>query len=395
MKILIIHNSYYGQGGEDEVVESEKKMLEHYGHEVILYKRSNKEFEEYGFLRKIKFFLKDIFWAKEVYQDLKAIIHRESPDIAHFHNVFFVLTSSAYDVCHEEKIPIVQTLHNYRMMCPIGIFYRNGHICENCLSSGMKSCLIHKCWKDSFFSSFLLVRVVSQFKKRKIFKEKVSGFICPSSFCKEKYSKYDLPPKKIFVKPNFLYEDPGGADKSQNYAVYVGALRNHKGVKTLIKAWQMVDKNFSLKIVGDGPLKEELILSSKRLSVQFLGQKTLAETIELIKKSSFLVAPSEWQETFLRVIIEAYACGIPVVTSRLSSLVERVEEGETGLLFEPGNPKDLAEKINFLHNNPQIRNQMAQNARKLFQKKYTMEKNYQILMDIYQKVLLRSKEMSV
>jgi len=306
-----------------------------------------------------------------------------------------MVTSSAYDVCHEKKIPIVQTLHNYRVMCPIGIFYRDGHICENCFSSGMKSCIIHKCWKNSYFKSFLLVRAVVQFKKRKIFKERVSGFICPSSFCKDKYLKYGLSAEKFFVKPNFLYEDPGVSDKNQNYAVYVGALRNHKGVKTLIKAWQMVDKDFSLKVVGDGPLKEELILSSKGIAVQFLGQKTLEETIELIKKANFLIVPSECYETFSRVVMEAYACGVPVIISRLGALEEIVEDGKTGLLFEPGNPKDLAEKVSFLCNNPQIRNQMAQNARKVFQEKYTMEKNYEILMGIYQKSLLTVREANI
>ena len=167
MKILIIHNHYKHPGGEDKVVEAEKRMLEKFGHKVILYEQSNFQFDDLKLLSQIAFTLKGVFWSKHSYQAIRQLIKDERPDIAHFHNAFFFVSSSAYEACYEARIPMVQTLHNYRFLCPIGTFYRKRQVCENCLQSGKISAVVHKCWKNSFFYSLLLVMVLRDLKKEK------------------------------------------------------------------------------------------------------------------------------------------------------------------------------------------------------------------------------------
>lgn len=388
MKILIIHNSYIYHGGEDTVVEAEKRMLETYGHTVIMYSRNNQEIESLSFGAKIKFFLKDVFWSKPVYNDLRALIRREKPDIAHIHNVLFIISASAYDACYDEQIPIVQTLHNFRLLCPIGMFFCKRRICERCLSSGKINAVFHKCWKNSYLKSFLLIQVVGKLVQKVILQKRVNAFICLTKFAKEKFIQRGLPQEKIFIKPNFLDKDPGLAANKQSYAIYVGMLRDYKGIKTLICAWRKIKNAPFLKVVGCGPLERELKNLSKGLNVEFVGQKPFEETLILIKNASFLILPSECYETFPRVIIEAYACGIPIIASRLGALKEIVEEGKTGVFFSAGQINDLAWQLDKLIQTSQVIKEMGCHARRIFEREYTPDKNIISLEKIYQEVLL-------
>ncbi|MDO8662388.1 MAG: glycosyltransferase family 4 protein [Candidatus Omnitrophota bacterium] len=387
MKILIIHNSYYFRGGEDEVVEAEKRMLEAYGHKVIIYIRNNREIERLNFRAKSLFFLKDVFWSKQTYDDIRVLIRREEPDIAHIHNVLFMISPSAYDACYDEQIPLVQTLHNFRFLCPIGIFFRQGKICEQCPSLGKISAVFYKCWKNSFLKSFLLVKVVGSLVQKVILQKKVSAFICLTHFAKERFVQLGVPQEKVFIKPNFLDEDPGADMNKDSYAIYVGALRDYKGIRTLIRAWREIKNAPLLKVVGSGPLEAELKGLSKDLNIEFVGQKHFRETLILIKNASFLILPSECYETFPRVVIEAYACGVPVIVSRLEALKEIVEEGKTGVFFNAGDIGDLALKIDRFIQRPQDLKAMGLHVRRNFEEQYTLSKNMVLLEDIYQKVL--------
>ncbi len=198
--------------------------------------------------------------------------------------------------------------------------------------------------------------------------------------------------ENIFIKPNFLDKDPGFAMNKQPYAICVGALRDYKGITTLIRAWQEIKDTLFLKIVGSGPLEAELRSLSKGLNVEFVGQKPFDETLVLIKNASFLILPSECYETSSRVIIEAYACGIPVIASRLGALKEIVEEGKTGIFFSAGEVKDLARKIGELIQSPQRIKEMGRHARRIFERQYTLDKNIILLEEIYQKTILCNKK---
>lgn len=390
MKVLIIHNHYQYSGGEDEVVKAEKAMLEKFGHKVILREQSNAQINDFSLLKKILFILKDACWSKHSYQRISKLIKEEKPDIAHFHNTFFLISPSAYDACFDAQIPIIQTLHNYRFLCPIGTFYRNGRICEDCLSRGKNAAVVNKCWRNSYFSSLVLTRVSRNIEKRKILSEKISHFIALTSFSRQKFIDNGFDSGKISVKPNFLDVELNSSEPKGEYGVFIGALRLYKGVKTLAQVWRNFNINFPLKIIGNGPLYQELKKYSEGTKIELLGSKSLDETLQCIRKSLFVVVPSECYETFSRVIIEAFVCGVPVIATNHGALKDLILHGKTGLLFERGNANDLAKKIQSLIENPSLARTLGLNARKEYEEKYTVGENYKLLMDIYKRALEKS-----
>ncbi len=390
LTILIIHNRYLLPGGEDEVVHAEKRMLEKFGNQVVLYERSNSEINDLTLLNKLVFLLKDIYWSKPSYQAIRKLIDEEKPDIAHFHNTFFLISPSAYDACYDAKIPIVQTVHNYRFLCPIGTFYRKGQICEDCLQNGKISSVINKCWKDSYFYSLVLSKILANIEKRKVVSEKIRHLITLTPFSKQKFIDNGFDRNKISLKPNFIDAKSSPCPSSREngeYGLFVGALRDYKGIRTLVNAWQNFKIDFPLKIIGEGPLHNELEKCSDGTRIEILGAKPFDETLHFMRKSLFLVVPSECYETGSRVTIEAFACGVPVIATNHGALKDLVDHGKTGLLFERTNTRDLAQKINSLVQNPLFAKKLGKNARRKYEERYAVEENYKILMDIYTKVL--------
>ncbi len=395
MKILLIHNLYLQPGGEDEVVKTEKKMLEQFGHKVILYERYNKEIEAYNVFQKIKFTLTDIYWSKVSYKAIRKIIQKEKPDIAHIHNTFSVISPSVYQACHDENIPIVQTLHNYRFLCPIAIFYRSGKVCTDCLSTGRKAAVINRCWKNSYFMSFVLKRIIDKFYAKEIVTKTIDHFIVLSEFSKKMHVQNGFAQDKLTVKPNFLDFDPGISSVNGDYALFVGGLQDYKGIKVLLEAWGKLKGLLKLKIIGDGPLRQDVIAASKETNIEFLGQRPLSEVMEHMKKSFFVVLPSQCFENFPRVIVEAYACGKPVVVSDIGSLGELVQKKVTGLRFDPKSSDDLAQKVQWMIANPSLAQEMGQNARKVYEEKYIMQENYSALLKIYEKTIVSSRKVQI
>jgi glycosyltransferase involved in cell wall biosynthesis len=387
MKILLIHNRYLEPGGEDEVVLSEKALLEEHGQEVLFYERQNAEFKTYSFLDKLRFFLSDVYWSKRTYQEVRQLIRKHKPHLAHIHNTFSVVSPSVYQACLDESLPIVQTLHNFRFLCPIGVFYRQGKICEECLERGRSQVVKHKCWKNSRWLSSVLQRTVEQFYKKGIVPNGIQRYIALSEFSRQKYIQNGFPQDKVCVKPNFLTPDPGNKHQLGNHVLYVGALQPYKGIDTLLNAWKKINPATSLKIIGDGPLRSHVLSSDQKHKIEFLGRKPLKDVLEFIKGARFVIVPSECYENFPRVIVESYACGVPVIASRLGAVAELVDDQKTGLHFDAFHAEDLAQKINFLLNDSVLCVRMGEEARKVYLSKYTAEKNYQHLKSIYDEVL--------
>lgn len=384
MKILIIHNHYLEEGGEDQVVSSEIKMLKDFGHKVLFYERSNKELDFFTTFKKIKFLTKDIVWSKAVYGEIKELIKKERPDIAHIHNIFILLTPSVYDALSDEDIPIVQTLHNYRLVCANGLFYRDNKICEECIDGNFTPSIIHHCWRNSFILTSFIKKMLDAHFKKGTFKQKIDAYIALSEFSKNKFIEAGLLREKIFIKPNFTEVYAAERDGFDNYALFAGRLANYKGLNTLISAYQRLGAGYNLKVIGDGPLLNGLKQNSERMkNVQLLGRLPTDTVIEYIKKSSFLIFPSECYENMPRVILESFACGVPVLASNIGAIKELIKDRITGLLFKAGDIEDLATKIKELIDNKELLIQMGRNARRDYEENYTVEKNYKILMDIY------------
>ncbi|MBF0489606.1 MAG: glycosyltransferase family 4 protein [Candidatus Omnitrophica bacterium] len=384
MNVLQIHNHYIFPGGEDTVAASEASLLSSYGHHVFQYHRSNHELKGLPLVEQLKFYLQDIYFYKRVYKDLRKLIDQKKPDVAHCHNAFFLLGPAAYEACFDAGVPVVQTLHNYRFLCAAGTFFRNGHVCEDCVRQGRGAGIKYGCW-HGFGASFLMTRVIETYEKRGLL-DKISSFIALSNFSRQKFLESGWNPKRMTVNGNFLEEDPGGVSFKGKHILYVGALQEYKGIEVLLKAWGLSSKALPLKVVGSGPMVS-LFEDQFVKGIEYLGQKSSTEVMELIKDSLCVVIPSLCYENFPRVIIEAYACGVPVVASNLGALKEIVEDQKTGLLFEAHNMGSLSEKLDFLIQNPQEASRMGKQARAAFEQKYSKTRHYEIMMNIYQKAM--------
>jgi glycosyltransferase involved in cell wall biosynthesis len=387
MKIILSHNFYKSSSpsGEDEVYRNEVALLKRQGIDVITYEFFN---DAITWKSSVKTALKTV-WATTSYQELSALIRKENPDIVHFHNIWYLISPSAYYACADEKVPVVQTLHNFRIACANGLLLRNGKVCEACLGKLPWRSVVYGCYRDSRIFSLPVAAAEAFHSLKGTWTNTVDAYITLTEFGKKKAAECGLPKEKLFVKPNFL-ENPPEPSYSGAYALFLGRLSNEKGITVLLDACKCLTGKVSFKIVGEGPLMSRL-QGLHSPFIDFTGRKSFDECISLLKGSLFLVMPSIWYEGFPMVIREAFACGKPVIASNLGSLASIVEHGKTGLLFEPGNAEDLASKIKWMIENKDACIQMGKNARAEFEAKYTAEKNFEILMGIYEKVLSNKK----
>jgi glycosyltransferase involved in cell wall biosynthesis len=395
MRILLAHNLYQQPGGEDVVVDREAALLKNAGHDVIEYRRSNAELHSFG-LRQQLALPKRAIWASDTVRDLRKLIRDQKPDIAHFHNTFLMISPAAYYACRAAGVPTVQSLHNPRLMCPAATFFRDGRLCEDCLGKSLAwPGILHACYQDSRTKTAGSAAIVSTHRWLKTWDRRIDAYITFTEFYRQKFIEGGLPAEKVMVKPHFVCPDPGlRGDKQGDYALFVGRLHPEKGVRTLLRAWQQVE-GLPLKIRGEGRLLGEVqnTIKQKNLdSVELIGRLSKECLIDLIRGARFLVWPSEgYYETFGLVAIEAFSCGVPVLASRTGVMAEVVENRRTGLHFTPGDPHDLAAQVEWALENPIELARMRRNARSEFEAKYTAEKNYCRLMEIYELAAMRAK----
>ena len=388
MKILYIYNLYQQAGGENRWVESEPELMKARGHAVVIYRRDNSEIRDFSWWRKGAL-LWQASWSQQSFREVHSLIRRERPDVAHVYNTLAMLSPSVYYACRDQGVPVVQTLYNYRLMCPAGTLLRNGRICEECIEHSLWRSVRHGCYRDSRVQSAGVAWMLYSHRRRGTWSEMVAAYLVPTEFMRRKFIEGGLPAGKIVVKPNFHEPDPGPRDASDGSAVYIGRLSAEKGVRTLVAAWGQMKHPPRLRVIGDGPLRDELeraaSLSGGRIEV--LGQRSHADTIESLKKAAFVVLPSEWYEGFPHVILEAYACGVPVLASRIGTLADVIEDGVTGLLSEPGDPADVAAKVRWMVGHETAARGMGLNGRKAYETEYTGERNYERLITNYRAVI--------
>ena len=383
MRVLIVHNHYTQPGGEDAVFEAEKALLERMGHEVIPFVEDNARLKG---MNPLKAALNAV-WSREAQEKLRRLIRETKPDVAHFHNTFLMVSPAAYYACREAGVPVVQTLHNYRLICPGALLMRDGRVCEDCMGRAIPwPGAVHGCWRGSRLQTSVVVAMLTVHRLMKTWTEQVDVYIALTEFVRRKFIGGGLPAEKVVIKPNFVHPDPGPGEGRGGYALFVGRLSPEKGVRTLLRAWEQLDGKVPLKVVGDGPLAEEVRRAAARLpGVEWLGRKGQEEVYALMGDAAFLVFPSEWYEGFPMVIAEALARGVPILATALGSQGSIVDHGRTGLLFRPGDPEDLAEKVEWAWTHPNDLREMGREARREYEQKYTAEKNYEILMDIYER----------
>lgn len=385
MKVLVVHNYYQQPGGEEQIFNTEATLLQSYGHEVLRYTLSNDQIRETNPL----VLAKRTLWNSNVYQELRTLVRQEKPNIAHFHNTFPLISPAAHYALKEEGVPVVQTLHNYRLLCPNALFFRSGKVCEDCLGKPLPlPGIIHSCYRGSRSASVMVAATVSFHDCLGTWSKAVDRFIVYSQFAMDKFAQGGFPAEKLAFKTNFLHPDPGVGQGKGGYALFVGRLSIEKGIGVMLDAWRQLDGKIPLKVLGDGPMSGLVSEAMEAIpEIEWLGRRSLEEVYELVGNAAFLVFPSEWYETFGRVAIEAFAKGTPVIASNIGAIAELIDHGRTGLYFQPGDSEDLAAQVKWLLAHPDQLSQMRQAARKEFEEKYTAEKNYQRLMEIYTAVI--------
>jgi glycosyltransferase involved in cell wall biosynthesis len=389
MKILAVHNRYQRPGGEDQVFVDETALLEARDHRVLRYEVHNDQVEQVNRLT----LAKDTVWNTSVYRELGALIRLERPDVVHFHNTLPLVSPAGYYAARAEGVPVIQTLHNYRLLCPVALFFRDGRVCEDCMGKAVPwPGVVHKCYRGSRAASGVIATMLTVHRALRTWTEMVDVYVALTEFAKSKFIEGGLPAGKIMVKPNFVAPDPGRGQGGGGYALFVGRLAPEKGTGTMLAAWDRLGTRIPLKIVGDGPLKDRVLGAAARQSnVEWLGHRPVADVHALMGKADMLIFPSQWYETFGRVVAEAFAAGTPVIAANIGAVAELVEHGRTGLKFRPGDPEDLVTQVEWALSHPAELRRMREEVRAEFEAKYTAESNYRTLMEIYEAALERKK----
>jgi glycosyltransferase involved in cell wall biosynthesis len=391
MNILILHNRYKIIGGEEGVVRAEYALLADRGHKVTVLEVSNDRIV--GVWGLLSTAINGIY-SLQSKQQVNDAIWQLTPDLVHVHNFFPLLSPSIYDACLDAEVPVVQTLHNYRLICPKAMPFRNGQICEDCFDRVVPwSGVVHGCYRGSHLQSASVAAMLSLHHWQGTWHKRVDAYIALSDFQKQVFVRSGLPAERLFVKPNFVAAGELPQDSTRDrFALFVGRLSEEKGVEVLLDAYRQHQLTIPLKIIGDGPLRESLQAKAAGLSqISFLGQQDAAVVAQMMQRAQFLVFPSIWYEGFPLTIAEAYSRKLPAISSNLGTMSEIVIDGISGIHFESGNSTDLAAKIQWASDHPQFMQTMGESAYRIYQTYYTPDINYHQLIQIYQAAIDRPK----
>lgn len=383
-KVLLVHNHYQLPGGEDTAVANEKKLLEEHGHEVFLYTRHNFELKNLKFWQKLFLPFSTIFNVR-TYREIRRLIQREGIDIVHVHNTLNLISPSVYYAAVSCSVPVVQTVHNFRLLCPGATFYRDGQICEECCEKGFSCALKHKCYRGSLVQTLACVISTRVHRAMGIYKK--LHYICLTEFNKEKLLlQKQLRPEQISVKPNFV-EDLQSlypAEERTDRIIFVGRLEKLKGVHILLEAWRLLGKDApELLLCGTGPLEQWCgdFIREHNLNVTMKGFVPNEKVRQLIGTSRALILPTQCYENFPMTIVEAYSAGTPVITGNMGNAGNLVDEGITGLHYQYDSARDMAEAVARFQR--ECTPQWHGSAREKYDRLYYPEANYVCLAGVY------------
>ncbi|MBC8107892.1 MAG: glycosyltransferase [Anaerolineae bacterium] len=390
MNILVVHNYYQQPGGEDQVFADEVAMLRANGNHVTVFNVHNDAVAGLGKLT----LARKTLWNDDAYERIAEICRKEQIEIAHFHNTFPLISPAAYYAARDSGARVVQTLHNFRLLCPAATFFRDGHVCEECLCKSVPwPAVVHACYRDSRSASAVTAGMLSYHRAKGTWRDAVDVYIALTEFSKRKFIQGGLPEQKIVVKPNFVAPDPGQGPGGGGYAVFIGRLSPEKGISTLLEAWtKHLGGRIPLKILGDGPMRtglsDKVVIDA---GVDWLGRRAMVEVYNVLGRAEALIFPSLWYEGLPRTIIESFASGTPVIASNLGSMAELVRDGKTGRLFEAGNSAQLAHHVEETFGQRALLSDLRTGAREEFLRTYTADRNYPMLIKAYEHALAAAR----
>jgi glycosyltransferase involved in cell wall biosynthesis len=372
--VLIVHNMYRQRGGEDAVVESESAMLRERGHDVELFTRHNDDIED-GLSPRLA---AGTIWSQASANALREVARRFRPDVMHVHNTTPLISPSVFWAADELGLPSVMTLHNFRLLCPQAMFLREGKVCEDCLGRLPWRGVVRRCYRGSLVQSAVLGATIVVHRKLETWDRKVTRYIALNEFCRQKFIDGGLPADRIVVKPNHV-DLPCPPAQARDGFLFAGRLSEEKGVAVLADAVRQLPQAL-LSVAGTGP--EEARFDGMA-NVRRLGWLANGSMRSQMVGASALVMPSLWYENFPRTLVEAFASALPVIASRIGALGELVQDGLTGLLFNPGDAQDLRDKMHWAMEHPDAMLRMGQNARRHYESLYTADENARQLTAIY------------
>lgn len=396
--VLIIHNEYRIAGGEDTVAANEEKLLAEHGHRVIVYKRSNKELDNYTGIKKLLLPFTSVFSLRS-YREVKKLIEDNYVDVVHVHNTLTLVSPSVYYAAFRCNVPVVQTMHNFRLLCPGGSFFMedegNGHICEQCVSKGLSCAVRNSCYRHSKAQTIVSAAVLKIHRMLGTYKK--INFICLTEFNRYKLlmlnngRKKIINPARVYVKPNFTYDlaetmgklsDTHGSI-SGRYYVYVGRLEKLKGTELLVDAFAKLPDR-KLVIMGNGPLEETLkkrIADNGYKNIVMAGRVTGEDYVKFLGGAQAVISSSQCYETFGMSIAESYSLSVPAIAGDIGNIGDIVKEGVTGIHFQYDSPDALIGAVKRFET--MNRDGLAANARRYYEDNLTPQSNYGRLKEIY------------
>lgn len=389
MRILMLHNRYLQAGGEDGCFRMEVDLLRRFGCEVATFEMSNERVKDLGVLRTAM----RTSWSLDSFRIVRKLLRDNRSDILHVQNFFPLLSPSVYYAARAEGVPVVQTLHNYRLMCPSGTFSRNGRACEDCMNRPFPwPSVVHGCYRGSAVGSAVVGMMLAVNSAVGTWDRKVDAYIVLTEFMRQKFLKGGFAANKLHVKPNFLDPDPQMGSRQGGFALFAGRLAPEKGVQTILRAWEQLDGKLPLKIAGTGPMEAEVRAAADRLrSIEYIGWQPNTEIIRLMGEASVFLLPTEMYEGHPKSAVEAFARGLPVIGSRIGAMTEMIDDGKSGILCNPGDVQDFSNKVDWAINNPERLAAIGREARREYEAKYTAGPNYRMLVEIYQSAMSASR----
>lgn len=379
--ILIVHNYYQFPGGEDTVVANEKKMLEDHGHKVVLYSRNNSELKEMSKLQKLTLPFTTVFNPR-TYRDIKELIKIEQIDIVHVHNTLNLISSAVYYAARSMNVPVVQTIHNFRLLCPGATFYRDGHICEDCVSKGLMCAVKHSCYRGSKFQTLACVISTKLHRMTGIYGK--INYICLTEFNKEKLLQLNqIKADSVYVKPNFTYE-PEIKNDADEYYLFIGRIEEIKGLPVVIQAFTKMSQKRIL-IAGTGTkLEDYKTRASGTNNIEFRGFVQKKDLHKLLRKAKAVIVASQCYETFGMIVVEAFSSGVPVIVGDIGNVSSLVDDGINGVKFQYHSVNSLVKAVERFEQLP--REKLGENAYMKYRNDYAQDSNYEMLNGIYSSI---------
>jgi len=381
MRVVLVHNFYQQAGGEDRVFADDAQLLAAHGHDVATFTKHNDAVDG---MRPWTLAARTI-WNSQAGAELEQLVRDHRADVVHFHNTLPLISPGAYYAARRAGAAVVQTLHNYRFVCPKATFFRDGGPCEKCLGKFVPLPAIrHACYRDNRPATAAIATMLTFHRALGTYRRAIDAYIALSQFTRDKLIAGGLPSEKMHLRPNFMLDDPGAGPGGGGYAFYLGRLSPEKGVDTLLAAWERFQPGIPLVICGNGPLAPLVEQAASRCnSISWFPNRSDEEVLERLGQASLFILPSVNYEGFPKTIVEAYSKGTPVVASRLGAMAELVREGLSGACFTPGDAGELAATVRRLTSDTDSLLNMRAATRRLFEMHYSAAASCARLIEIY------------